>query len=259
MIFKNIISFNTIIYIIFILGQSMKRYFLFIILIISYTIAIASSNQLRSFTATYIAKLHNISIGTATRTLTITPNHLYNFTFVTNANIPFVSLKLTQISQGEWTKKGPHPVTYIYKYQLFGQKHLEIARFDWMKHIVNTTRDKKRYILHFNQTHALYDKLSYQLSIRENLLQNRKNFTYLIAGKRNIHHISLKQIGYQKIKTPLGIINAITITEKDHTPNKPYTVFWLAPKKYDFLLLKIAQIQNGHTLSEAYLKSVQWK
>ncbi|MBN1684047.1 MAG: DUF3108 domain-containing protein [Gammaproteobacteria bacterium] len=234
-----------------------KKSIIFGLIILISSSCCADIPHIRPFRATYIAKLHGLTVGKGVRVLKIDSNHHYQFVFKTQSTFPFVNLKSTEISKGNWTNQGPQPITYTYHYKLFAKKRDTMSKFDWLRHVAKTFENKKTYQIKIPQN--TQDKLSYQLMMREDLMQEKEHLIYPIIGKNDIHMFLFRRVGYEVLQTPFGHIRAIKMTQTNKKNQEDHVIFWVAPRKYDYLLLKIVEIKNGITNYEADLQSVQWR
>ena len=223
---------------------------------LSSNVVFANNIHPKSFKATYLIKINKIIIGSATQTLYFDKKNHYKFIFKTHSTFPFINLKSIETSEGNWNSKGPQPITYTYHYMLFSKKRNVVSKFHWHKHIANTVQNKIDYKI--NIPKGAQDKLSYQLAIKYSLMQKITKLSYSIVGKHGLHIFKFNKIGNQLLKTPIGKINTICMKQSNKKNKELSTIFWLAPKKYDYLLMKIDNIKNGKVLTEANLKSVKF-
>lgn len=88
------------------------------------------------------------------------------------------------------------------------------------------------------------DKLSYQLQIRSDLINNRTLQKYPIADGGTLKAYDFELIGEEQLDTPAGKFDTLVIRRLRENDKDRNTTFWLA-KDWDYLVVKSQQDDDG--------------
>ncbi len=151
-------------------------------------------------------------------------------------------LGLKETSLFDWQQSQPKPKVYQLKQSSVGKKKSELLEFDWTELQVHHQTNKPAGILDIPA--GTFDKLTYQLKLRQDLLNGQEPGIYSVAEKRKLKEYGFILLGSEQLDTPVGKLNTVKI-KRDRGPNsKRETFLWLA-KDWDYLLVKIEQQEKG--------------
>lgn len=209
--------------------------------------------NIKPFQAIYNVKYHSLPSGTITRTFTVNNANHYEFKAITDSKIPLLNLSINESSQGQWNNNMPQPNLYEYHQTILNKNRDIVVNFDWLKRLALTNKNGRHYSVKIPQD--AQDKISYQLSLRQDLLNNSNAFVYHIADRYDVDTYVFKKIGEEKLDTPLGKVQTIKMQRVNTNKKDDIFTFWLAPQ-YDYLLVKLVDEEDGGTVAEATIKSV---
>jgi len=151
-------------------------------------------------------------------------------------------VSLTETSLFAWKNEQPKPQAYSFKQQSIGKDRNEQLEFDWDEKLVHHKTDKAPG--NFPIPEDTYDKLTYQLKIRQALQAGDGLSVYSVADKRKLKQYGFNIIGSVELDTPMGKLDTLQIKRDRGADSKRETTFWLA-KDWDYLLVKIHQKEKG--------------
>lgn len=214
----------------------------------------SSSLRLHNFDATYTAKYHGIPAARGVRSLRIDQNGHYKFTETTHSLVPLIPFNVLESSEGSWTNKGPHPDEYQYHQSGLGKKRDIVSQFDWVKRICKTQKNDESYQTAIPMD--AHDKVSYQLALRQDLLNNQSTLAYQIVDKDRIKTYTFGKTAQETIKIAAGKIKTAKMQRTNNNPNHGTVIFWLAPV-YEYIPIQIIGIENGKVTAKALLDTYQ--
>jgi len=134
------------------------------------------------------------------------------------------------------------PLQYQMTQSIFGSSSVKNVQFNWATKKAIYTDKKKHYS--FRLTPDVLDTLGYQIQLRQDLLNNKKQLSYMIADKK-LYPLRFVIDGAEVLQTPLGEINTVRLkTVRDN--NKRETWIWLCPA-WEYLPVKIKQRDGSNT------------
>jgi len=151
-------------------------------------------------------------------------------------------LALKETSLFDWQQQQPKPQVYQLKQSSVGKKKDELLEFDWSKLQVHHTTKKPAGTLDIPAN--AFDKLTYQLKMRLDLLNNKEPSIYTVAEKRKLKEYRFILLGSELLDTPVGKLETVKIKRDRGASSKRQTTLWLA-KDWDYLLVKIEQQEKG--------------
>lgn len=186
----------------------------------------------KDFKAKYEATLAGISIK-ATSQLNTLENGRRELRFSAKSWVADIE----ESSQFEWNPQG-HLVPLHYEYHRtgFGRDRHAILSFDWSEFKVTNNVQNKPWKM--DVPAGALDKLSAQLQLRQDLVNERSLSDYQIADGGKLKTYSYIVLGEEVIDTQLGKLNAVKIRREKTSTTKRSTTFWLA-KDWDYLLVKL--------------------
>ncbi len=217
------------------------RYYLQILLFLLIShIQIAHADILSSNQAVYRIKYDGVTIGKSTVILkTLPPNH-YVLSISDQPSLPFLSGYVLESSTGIWSGKQSLPLHYFYNYHYFTKKRQIELNFNWHNKNVITNVNGKPWTMPVIV--GTQDKLSYELQLRQDLLNNKNIFSYPVADGGKIKYYQFKIIGHEIITTPLGTFNTIKIIRLP-MPEKENLTLWIA-KQLNYQIVQIEQTKH---------------
>jgi len=151
-------------------------------------------------------------------------------------------LALKESSLFDWQQQQPKPQVYQLKQSSVGKKKNELLEFDWSKLQVHHTTKKPAGTLDIPAN--AFDKLTYQLKMRLDLLNEKEPSIYTVAEKRKLKEYRFILLGSELLDTPVGKLETVKIKRDRGADSKRQTTLWLA-KDWDYLLVKIQQQEKG--------------
>lgn len=210
----------------------------------------AYSARPQHFTADYKAQFNEISV-TATRSLTTLASGEQLLSFKAETWLA----TLLESSQFQWSDVDVLvPQKYHYRRSIIGKKREAILNFDWQTHtVVNNVQDKP-----WSMTipELAQDKLSYQLQLRSDLLNNKPTFKYDIADGGRLKTYLFEVIGEELLDTPVGKLQTIKIKKIRAKGKQRTTYIWMA-KNWDYLLVKLEQTESDGKSYAIHLLNAQ--
>ena len=235
----------------------MKYRILFSVLTFALAAAVnVSAQPPQVFSATYKAKYSGIPI-TATRELKVLDDGSLLFTFVAKSWIASIE----ESSRFQWTEDNRIvPQHYSYKRGGLGRDRQAELTFDWDRGKVTNDVQNKPWVMDIPP--LALDKLSYQLQIRTDLINNKPLLEYNIADGGHLKQYNFEVLGEEQLKTKIGTFNTIKVRRVREDEDKRHTIFWMA-KNWDHLVVRMQQEEDGKSyeidLTNATLNGVKVK
>ena len=165
----------------------------------------SAAQKPRDFKATYAAKLSGLSV-TAVRELKTLANGQQELIF--RANSWLASIK--ESSQFDWNDNlRLVPNRYEYKRKGLGKDRYALLTFDWDNLRVTNNVQNKPWKMAV-PPEAL-DKLSYQLQLRSDLINQVPVLSYAVADGGRLKTYTFEVMGEEVLDTPIGQLNTIKI------------------------------------------------
>lgn len=224
-------------------GYALKftQYFLqWLCFILLCYIKTAHADNLPTSQANYKIKYDGITIGQSLVTLQSLQTKHYLLSISDQPSLPFLSGNVLESSAGLWLGARAVPLQYYYNYRYLTKKRQIILYFNWRKKNVIIRVNGMPWTMPIMQ--GTQDKLSYELQLRQDLLNNKKSFSYPVADGGKIKYYQFKLIGNEIITTPLGTFNTIKIIRLP-TPDKESVTLWIA-KQLNYQIVQIDQNKN---------------
>ncbi len=198
--------------------------------------------HLKPFNAVYKARYHGIGV-TAKRELKKLNDHDYQLYFEADSWIA----KITEISQFQWRELDNgnfqlQPMRYEYHREGLGRDRHAYLDFDWIARQVKNDVENKPW--HMDITDGTLDKLSYQLQLRQDLLQNTDLIGYNIADGGNMKQYSFDIIDEEWLDTPVGKLKTLKVERLRKDSNKRKTYIWFAID-WDYLIVRLQHWEDG--------------
>ena len=182
-------------------------------------------SPLPMFDAQYTLKRNGITLGTSSRSLTITQDGAYKYASTTHATgiiSWFVRDQIDEYSKWIFNDGG-------------SKSRLVNLKFDWQRNIVTNTIDGDPWRM--NIPPNAQDKLVYQLAIMYDLANGKKNLDYKIADGGKLKDYAFEIQGEETLNTALGKVKTVRI---QRIGDKRDTTVWCAPQ-YAYLPMKLEQ------------------
>ncbi len=176
--------------------------------------------------------------GTAIRELKQQENGQWLLSHTVDASM----LTLKETSLFDWQQQQPKPQTYQLEQNSVSKKKAELLAFDWRKLQVHHTTNKPAGTLDIPAN--TFDKLTYQLKLRQDLLNGQEPGVYTVAEKRKLKEYGFILLGSELLDTPVGKLETLKIQRDRGADSNRKTTLWLA-KDWDYLLVKVKQQEKG--------------
>lgn len=190
-----------------------------------------------AYQARYKAKIKGFS-ATIERSLKTKDDGLWQLS--NNATMFLASIKETSLFK--MADSQVTPLNYLYSNAL-SSKHNSELDFDWKNLIARDSKKKNNSLTLSEHT---FDKLSFQIQLRLDLIKEGSNFTdksYNVIDKNRIKTYQVEKLGEEKLTTAAGTF--ATIKLKQYRPGKnKHTFIWLA-KDWQYLILRLQRFENN--------------
>ncbi|XOV89553.1 MAG: DUF3108 domain-containing protein [Pseudomonadota bacterium] len=136
------------------------------------------------------------------------------------------------------------PIEYQYHRTGLGKNRSDVLTFDW-----DAARARQGDQWSLDLVAGVQDKLSYQLEMRDDLVQARDlgaewpEMHYQVAENGALREYVFRVVGEESVDTPAGVFSTIKATRVRENSSR-VTNFWLAPD-YDFMLVRFEQIEDN--------------
>jgi hypothetical protein len=189
----------------------------------------------KPFEANYTVAKGSLTLGNLHTSLKVNGNRYayHKFTKATGLAALLTGIKITENTDGEFSKNTIQPTNYFFNQSRRGSDRIDKIQF--FKQVANGSYKEKHYKIPFvNNTQ---DRASLELSLARDLSINKPILSYSVIERGNKKQYYLQKFGYEKIETPAGNFNAIKV-KVNRKDTKRETIFWLA-KETDFMPVKI--------------------
>lgn len=223
---------------------------LFSVFLLFIFIKVSIAADIPDFSANYSVKLNGIQAGELKRTLETDETGLRHFSSVSQAKGVFSFFKPDVIEETSLWKIHDNTVQpQFYRYLRTGgkkEKRLEM-KFDWPDMTVQIDDQEHPWQLHLEPN--TLDKLVYQISLMRDLAKQKgDHINYRIADGGKLKTYQIRILGQERIKTPLGEIDAVKLTRHRDKDNDRETTLWCAPS-LSYLPVKLEHVEDGTTFT----------
>ena len=230
-----------------------KRLMIFKTLVLTLLTSALATNSyaeqsMPSFNATYKANVKGLSVD-ATRELTALNHGLYQLDFKATS----WAANISESSAFKWQKGKIKPVRYDYEQKALGKNRTRQLTFDWNNQAIVSTEKGKSTVIP-NKNLAL-DRLSYQLQLQYDLINNTQQLEYQIADRGKMKQYRFEVIGEEVIDTAVGQLNTVKIKVVRQNKGR-ITYLWFA-KDWQYLLTRLEQYENNKKEFQLKLNSAQ--
>ncbi len=141
------------------------------------------------------------------------------------------------------------PLKYSYRQK---DKNRTIA-FDWARQTASSSDGKRSWQLPLRA--GLFDNLSYQLAIMEDLSAGKKSpLEYRIADKSSIKTYTFSNLGEESLETPLGRLPTVKLF-RQKPGSKRTTTLWCAVDLH-FLPVRLENTQENGALTKIVIETL---
>lgn len=132
------------------------------------------------------------------------------------------------------------PRQYTYQRRVLGRNRDIELNFDWRNKVATSvSKDKSRQI---PLTDSVFDKLSYQLQLRQDLINRKSEFDYQVVDGSRLKTYTFAVTGEERLDTAAGPLNTIVV-ERVREDSERSTILWFA-RDWDYLLVRIQQVEE---------------
>lgn len=181
-----------------------------------------------------------------TQTLTQTTDNTWKFEF----SVDTLLASLKESSQFRLDGSSLRPTEYQYSSRILGKHKEMLLHFDWDD--MKVTNDVKNEPWKMDINDLTLDRLTLQLQLRFDLLNQREQLSYDIADGGKLKRYTFAQQQIETIDTKLGHLETIKVARTDNLSEKRHSYFWFAPE-YDYLLVKMEHFEKG----ESYILNLE--
>ena len=214
------------------------------------------NTPLLEYVAQYEASANGLA-ATATRSLSKIDESSYRLSNSLEASIAGQALaNLEQAS--EFIIDGKRVVPLNYSYQLSGvSRASHTIFFNWDGEVALSTEGDESWQLQLKE--GVMDQLSYQVAIRQALMDNTEDetsFSFEIIDGDAIEIQEYRLVGEEITSTPLGELSTLKLEQVREASDERVTEIWLA-LEWDFLLTRIEQLNSSGLRISLKLKSAK--
>lgn len=192
----------------------------------------------QSFSNEYTSTAMGFKV-TVTHSLTPLDDGTYQMRFF--ARSWFASIDETSHLRIDEEKQQVIPLHYKYQRRVLRRDRDAELTFDWDNHTV--TNNVQNTTWKMDITQRVQDKLSYQLQLQLDLLNNKKDLVYQIADGGRLKEYGFETVGEEVLETPLGKVSTIKVKRSRENDDR-VTHAWLA-KDWNYLLVRLQQEEDG--------------
>ncbi|BES71853.1 DUF3108 domain-containing protein [Marinobacter nanhaiticus D15-8W] len=201
--------------------------------------------------ATYKASLEKgIPVkGSATRSV----KQLEDGSWLSEFRVDSFIADITETSRFLWRDGQAYPSTYRYALEglVIPDRH-RAMNFNWADNRVTGNYEDTE--IDMELPPQTLDPLNYQLQLRQDLKSGQTEMHYQIVNKNRLDDDTYKVVGEEIIDSQLGTIDTVKV-EKVRAPEKKRKTFmWFAPE-WDYLLVRLVQIEDDGTRYEIHLEN----
>ena len=118
----------------------------------------------------------------------------------------------------------------------------ENIEFDWVQSIATISTAEQSQIVEIED--EIFDKLSHQLNIHNNIRKTTNKISFNIIDESGIQEYQYSILGYEDIDTPLGQFSSVKIERNLPKSSSRSVIFWLS-SEWEGVLLKMDQMINS--------------
>lgn len=216
----------------------LKKHVLLVIFALSFSFVSRAAELPQSFSNEYTATAMGFKV-TVTHSLTPLDDGTYQMRFF--ARSWFASIDETSRVRIDEEKQQVIPLHYKYQRRVFGRDRDAELTFDWNNKTVTNNVQNTTWKMDIAQ--HVQDKLSYQLQLQLDLLNNKKSLVYQIADGGRLKEYAFEIVGEEVLNTPLGKVGTVKVKRSRENDDR-VTLAWLA-KNWNFLLVRLQQEEDG--------------
>ncbi len=209
---------------------------------------LCQAEQPQPFKAHYAAQLNGFKIS-ASRELIEHSDGSQTLDFKADSLLA----QLRESSRFDWQEQQLVPRAYEYHRTGLGRDRHASLSFDWTSQRV--TNDVQNKPWRMDIPLQTLDKLSYQLQLRSDLL-NQRPLSYKVADGGRLKHYHFNVLGEEIIETPLGSLRTLKVQRLRDHDKKRQTYLWLACD-WNFLLVRLQQRESNGKYYEINLSQAQ--
>ncbi len=143
---------------------------------------------------------------------------------------------IEEFSRFDWGQEGLIPARYEYHRTGLGRERHAILTFDWAENNVTNNVQSKPWSM--SVPDGSLDKLSAQLQLRLDLINQKALNDYQIADGGKLKTYTFEVLGEEIIETRLGKLNTVKVLRRQKTNSKRSTTLWLA-RDWDYIMVRL--------------------
>ena len=215
-----------------------KKHVLLFLFTLCISLASRAAELPNSFSNEYTSTAMGFKV-TVTHSLTPQDDGTYLMRFF--ARSWFASIDETSRLRIDEEKQQIVPLHYKYQRRVLGRDRDAELTFDWDTKTVTNNVQNTTWKMDIAQ--RVQDKLSYQLQLQQDLVNNKKELVYQIADGGRLKEYGFEIVSEEMLETPLGKVNTIKVKRSRENDDR-VTYAWLA-KDWDYLLVRLQQEEDG--------------
>ena len=219
--------------------EELSPYFVVFLLILSQP---SVGRELNTYSINYKASA-GLATASATRSfLKITTN---SYELLNNIEVSAAAQSILNITErSKMTLSDSQqliPLSYSMRQTGYINKS-ENIEFDWVQSIATISTAEQSQIVEIED--EIFDKLSHQLNIHNNIRKTTNKISFNIIDESGIQEYQYSILGYEDIDTPLGQFPSIKIERNLPKSSSRSVIFWLS-SEWEGVLLKMDQMINS--------------
>jgi len=151
-------------------------------------------------------------------------------------------LKIKETSEFQLKDQDIVPLRYRYNQAITLKKRRDWLDFDW--ETLKVTNISKKTPLSYEIIEGTFDKLTYQLQMRMQLIRGESPDTYPVADRSKLRHYVFEKVADEVLTLPSGSFDSLKMGRVREADSRRETFVWLA-KDWDYLVLKIQHVEKG--------------
>lgn len=215
-----------------------KNFCLIIVITLGFSLAAQAAELPNSFSNEYTSSALGFKV-TVTHSLKPLDDGTYEMRFF--ARSWFASIDETSKLRIDEENNQIIPLHYKYQRRVMGRDRDAELTFDWDKKTVTNNVQNTTWKMDIAQ--RVQDKLSYQLQLQQDLMNDRETLVYQIADGGRLKEYGFEIVGEEMLETPLGKVNTVKVKRSRENDDR-VTYAWLA-KDWDYLLVRLQQQEDG--------------
>ena len=164
-----------------------------------------------------------------------------------------LAASIDESSKLYFSPQGVRPEAYRYQRKVFGKKRSAALDFDWNNNSVSNSVNDQPWQMEIPT--GTLDKLSYQLQLRIDLIEDKTPLQYQVADGGRLKDYKFVREGQETVNTPAGEYQAVKVRRDRGPDSNRETWLWFAPE-LNYQLVKLLQTEKDGKSYSLVLKQL---